>query len=99
MDYDLSYFFAEEDESGDFTITAAEDQMNRQLFAAYPPEEVIARSSIMSYFNDEQNAEINKMWVNVRCFDIRRAPLWGWVLLLGVAAAGVWALVKRRKNR
>ena len=99
VDYDLSYFFAGEDESGDYTITAAEDQMNRQLFAAYPPEEVIDRSSIMSYFNDEQNAEINKMWVNVRCFDIRRAPLLGWVLLLGAAAAGVWALVKRRKNR
>ena len=99
VDYDLSYFFAEEGESGDYTITAAEDQMNRQLFSAYPPEDVIARSSIMSYFNDEQNAEINKMWVNVRCFDIRKAPIWGWFLFLAAAGVGFWSLVLRRKDR
>lgn len=99
VDYDLSYFFAEEGESGDYTITAAEDQMNRQLFSAYPPEDVIARSSIMSYFNDEQNAEINKMWVNVRCFDIRKAPIWGWFLFLAAAGVGFRSLVSRRKDR
>ncbi len=85
VDYDLAYFFSEDQENteGKYVIKAAAEQMNRQLFSQYPPADVIARSSIMTYFNDEQNARINQMWINVRCFDIRRAPWWGWVLLIG----------------
>ncbi len=98
VDYDLAYFFAgEDDDSGEYMITAPAEQMNRQLYAAYPPADVIERSSIMTYFNDEQNAEINRMWVNVRCFDIRNAPVWGWVLLCGVLIVSFVYLVKEKK--
>ena len=78
-------------------ICAPADQVDRQLSAAYPPEDVIDRSSIMVYFNDQQNADINRMWVNVRCYDIRRAPVWGWLLLGAVLIAAVWYLLKRKR--
>lgn len=91
VDYDLGYFFGGEDH----VITAAADQMDRQLFAAYPPADVIDRSSIMIYFNDQQNAAINRMWINVRCFDIRRAPLWTWILVCAVLIPCIFYLVRR----
>ena len=98
-DYDIGYFFEEPEEagSGEYVICAPADQVDRQLSAAYPPEDVIDRSSIMVYFNDQQNADINRMWVNVRCYDIRRAPVWGWLLLGAVLIAAVWYLLKRKR--
>ena len=96
-EYDLSYFFSEDgDESGEYVIEAPADQVNRQLSAAYPSEDVINRSSIMIYFDEAQNAAINQMWINVRCYDIREAPLRSWVLLALAAAAAVILLVRRR---
>lgn len=41
----------------------------RQLFAQYPTESVIERSVIMLDFGDKL-AEINQMWINVRCMDL-----------------------------
>ena len=83
---------------GDYVIAVPADQADRQVFAAYPPEDVIRRSSIMVYFNDDQNAQINRMWTNVRCYDIREAPVWGWILIAAVLAAGIRLLVKKYKK-
>lgn len=83
---------------GDYVIAVPADQADRQVFAAYPPEDVIRRSSIMVYFNDDQNAQINRMWTNVRCYDIREAPVWGWILIAVVLAAGIRLLVKKYKK-
>ncbi|HBN12093.1 MAG TPA: spermidine/putrescine ABC transporter substrate-binding protein [Clostridiales bacterium] len=80
-EYDLSYFFGD----GDFTVEAdkadfgfAEDGVSvnrgRQLFAQYPPEEVIKRSVVMLDFGDKLG-EINRMWINVRCLDVKDIPI------------------------
>lgn len=77
-EYDLSYFFGEGTSlSVDTSLFGFEGewedgQINRgrQLFAQYPPENVIARSVVMLDFGDKL-AEINRMWINVRCLDLK----------------------------
>ena len=70
------------------------EQLHRQLSGAYPSEDVIRRSSIMTYFNEEQNAAINQMWINVRCLDIREFPAAGWLVLAAAAGAVIWLFVR-----
>ncbi len=41
----------------------------RQLFAQYPPSNVIDRSVVMLDFGDKLS-DINQMWINVRCLDL-----------------------------
>ena len=67
VEYDIRYFFDNEDA----VILTSEDQTRRQLFAQYPPAEVMERSVIMAYFDKEGNERINRMWTNVRCFDLK----------------------------
>ncbi len=43
----------------------------------------------MTYFNEEQNAAINRMWINVRCFNIHDVPVWVWILLAAAAAGAI----------
>ncbi len=98
-DYPLGYFFTGDNSDENYMITAPADQVNRQLFAQYPSQDVIARSSIMTYFDQEKNDRINQMWINVRCFNIRDIPVWAW------AAAGLVVIlltvlfVRERKRR
>lgn len=66
VEYDVCYFFDREDA----VIRTSEDQTRRQLFAQYPPADVMERSVIMAYFDTEGNERINRMWTNVRCFDL-----------------------------
>ncbi len=87
IEYNLDYFFkgveedkvvAEEETSednnvGEYTIIALADQANRQLYAQYPPLEVMERCAVMAFFDKEDNAYINRMWTNVRCFDLENA--------------------------
>lgn len=88
-DYDISYFFTDDKESEDYIITAPTSQVRRQLFAQYPSSDVINRSSIMIYFDKEQNEAINQMWINVRCYNAHDIPIWAW----GIAAAAVLMIV------
>ncbi|MBE5996812.1 MAG: spermidine/putrescine ABC transporter substrate-binding protein [Lachnospiraceae bacterium] len=99
IEYDISYFFGGEDcEDGTYVIVAPAEAMHRQLFAAYPTREVLNRSSVMIYFTPEQNAAINRMWVNVRCYNIRSVPVWAWILILLLIAGAVFAYTKIRKR-
>ena len=60
--YDLSYFFGTE--AG---IYADEDQRTcRQLYAQFPPEEVIERCAVMNYFDADTNERINELWSRVK---------------------------------
>jgi spermidine/putrescine transport system substrate-binding protein len=68
VDYDISYFFDDE-----AVITCSADQLNRQLAAQYPTEEVMERCAVMWYFDSEANSRINQMWINVRCFNVEDA--------------------------
>ena len=77
VEYPIAYFFTGSDEAdlteeeiAMYTITTTPDQTNRQLFAQYPPEDVMKRSVVMAYFDKEGNERINQMWLNVRCFDL-----------------------------
>ena len=62
---DLSYFFG----IGDRKIVTTKDQLTRQLYAQYPPEDVIGRSVVMRNFDDDAHRRVGQMWINIRCFD------------------------------
>lgn len=75
VEYPIDYFFTgSEEETGDYTILTYEEQLTRQLFAQYPSKDVVDRSVVMAYFDKEGNERINRMWTNVRCFDL--STLW-----------------------
>ncbi|MDE7329486.1 MAG: extracellular solute-binding protein, partial [Clostridia bacterium] len=76
FEYDLSYFFGEGSyitaDCSQFDFEDGENYIanrGRQLFAQYPPQNVIDRSVVMLDFGDRL-ADINQMWINVRCLDI-----------------------------
>ncbi len=95
-EYPLGYFFSGNSEDEDYVITAPADQVNRQLSAQYPSEEMLARSSIMTYFDSETNDTVNQMWIHVRCYNIYDMPVWAWVLLILAVAVAVFFVVRRR---
>ncbi|MBR5421550.1 MAG: extracellular solute-binding protein [Lachnospiraceae bacterium] len=101
VDYNLSWFFdGEGEESGDYVLFTDEEQLDRQLFAQYPTPEVMERSSIMRYFDTEANARINRMWINVRCFNINRLPVAvrAGALVLCIAVLGGLVFLKLKKR-
>ncbi len=71
VEYNVSYFYGGEDGDEDYTIYTSPDQTKRQLYAQYPPKDVVNRSVVMACFDDESNSRINRMWTNVRCFDLK----------------------------
>lgn len=88
VSYPLGYFFSPNGNNGDatYTLTAAREQTKRQLFAQYPPKEVIDRSAIMGYFPDGISAKLNQMWINVRCFTFDQVPDSDWVKALVISS-------------
>jgi len=77
VEYPTAYFYTGKfeneltpEEIETYTIVTTPDQTKRQLFAQYPPEDVVKRSVVMDYFGQEGNDRINQMWLNVRCFDL-----------------------------
>jgi spermidine/putrescine transport system substrate-binding protein len=97
IEYPVGYFFSGDNEDSDYVITAPADQAERQLFAQYPTEEVINRSAIMEYFDDEASVRINQMWINVRCYNIKDVPIWVWII--AIAIVGVMAVSGVAKHR
>lgn len=81
IEYPVGYFFSGDDEDEDYIITAPAEQANRQLAAQYPSQEEIGRSAVMMYFDDEGNANINQMWINVRCFNLSMLSGTQWTLI------------------
>lgn len=70
VEYNVNYFFGADEDSEDYILLTYEDQLTRQLYAQYPTKDVVDRSVVMQCFDDEDNIRINRMWTNVRCFDI-----------------------------
>ena len=98
VEYPVGAFFTGDNSDEDYVITTPADQAYRQLYAQYPDEETLNRSSIMVYFDQEVNDSINEMWIHVRCFNIFDIPVWAWILAAAVAA-GLTVLFVRRKKR
>lgn len=95
-EYDLTYFFGEGE---DAVLIVPTEQLNRQLLCQYPSDEVIARSSIMIYFDEEQTEAINKMWIGVRCFNLKKVPVWVWGMMVVLLAAVAAVSIRRRCSK
>ncbi|MBQ0041728.1 MAG: extracellular solute-binding protein [Lachnospiraceae bacterium] len=72
VEYKIGYFFDMDDPDADdeYCIITTIDQTKRQLYAQYPPKAVVDRSVVMRCFDNEGNDRVNRMWTNVRCFDL-----------------------------
>lgn len=99
VDYPLGYFFTGDPEDEDYVICAPAEQLERQLVAQYPSEEMLGRSSIMVYFDAKTNELANQMWINVRCFNINKVPVWAWALVAAAIIGIGTVLYLRKKER
>lgn len=77
--YPLGYFFSGDNTDENYVVTASAEQIGRQLTSQYPSQETIKRTAVMGYYPDDANKDINQMWINVRCFDVRDIPVWVWI--------------------
>lgn len=93
IEYPIGYFFSGEDDDEDYVITAPADALRRQLAAQYPSKEVFDRSAMMEYFDEEANAAINQMWINIRCFSLKQISVIGWIAIGGVVIAVIAAIL------
>lgn len=98
VDYPLGYFFNGDNSDEDYVICVPAEQMKRQLYAQYPTEDVINRSSIMIYFDKEANDAINQMWINVRCYNIHDVPMWAWAAAVISVIVVVLLLIKAKRR-
>ncbi|MBR3276924.1 MAG: extracellular solute-binding protein [Eubacterium sp.] len=99
VDYSLAHFFTEdEEEAEDFVLTVPEDQLRRQMFSQYPPEEVLDRACIMVYFGPEANEAANQMWIKVRCYNIADIPAWAWIIAAVVVVILAVFLIRSKKK-
>ena len=48
-------------------------------------------------FDDEQTNAINQMWIDVRCYNIKNVPVWGWLIAAAVLAGIIFLAVRRIK--
>lgn len=96
FDYNLGYFFAGDENSEDYIVTAPMEQMNRQLTAQYPSAEDISHSAIMLCFDDDAAANINQMWIDVRCYNIKDVPVGIWIFAGAVVVLIVAAIVRKK---
>lgn len=108
MDYPLGYFFSGDNSDEAYVITTAAEQVKRQLYAQYPDEETIRRSAIMQYFDEDASKNINQMWINVRCYNIKDVPVEIWaftgavillILFLAVRVYNSHYHENRKKNK
>jgi spermidine/putrescine transport system substrate-binding protein len=59
----------------------------------------MARSAIMEYFDADATTAINQMWIDVRCFNVNRVPVWAWIAVAAVVVLFVGLVVwKKRKT-
>lgn len=97
--YPVGYFFGGGDTQEEYWIPATKEQADGQLFAQYPPEEIIERAAVMQYFDGQANQAINQMWINIRCYNIMETPLIVWLLILAAIMAALWFHGMKRLSR
>ena len=69
-EYPLGYFFGENPQDEDYVLLVEESMTQGGLYAQYPPQDVLAKSVVMAYFDQEANQRISRMWTNIRCFKL-----------------------------
>ncbi len=97
-DYNLGYFWGDEEGSEDHVISVPAEEVGRKIMAQYPSEDAIRRSSVMIYFDEAQNQAINRMWVHVRCFNIEKVPAGVWLVIIVVILALAGASIHRARS-
>jgi len=97
IEYPLGYFFSGDNSDEEYVIEADIEQIDRQLVAQYPSEEIMNRSSIMRFFNAEENVVANQMWIDVRCYNIKEVPVWAW-LIVGAGILGIIGFCINKKK-
>ena len=101
IDYSLGYFFSGVSNDSRYILRTSKAQTEGMLSAQYPTEEVMHRSAIMQYFDNDETARINQMWINVRCFNIHNVPVWVWiaaaVAIVGVIALRIADVIRHKK--
>ena len=70
------------------------EQAERQLGAQYPSDDVMNRSAVMRYFDTEENAAVNRMWIEVRCYNIKNVPAYIWVVVVVAVIAAIAVLIR-----
>ncbi len=70
VDYDITYFFSDTAEPGTYVITSYEGCETGGLGAQYPTLDTIRRCAVMQDFSGDSYEKINRMWIDVRCFNI-----------------------------
>lgn len=96
--YPLGYFFSGDNSDEAYIITCDGEQLKRQLGAQYPSEDIMRRTAVMGFYDQEANANINQMWINVRCFDLDDVPFFVWILVVLLALAGLAIVVYNAKK-
>ena len=91
--------FTGDNKDADYVITIPEEQSRRQLAAQYPSLEIMDRSAIMQYFDAEENAKINQMWIDVRCLNIRNVPVYEWCIIIGFVIVTGILIVRKKKDK
>jgi spermidine/putrescine transport system substrate-binding protein len=99
IEYPVGFFFTGDDENEDYIITTTADQSKRQLAAQYPSQEVLERSAIMQYFDDAASKEINQMWINVRCFNVKDISVSTWLIVAAILLLVIGVIQKIRSGR
>ena len=96
--YPVGYFFSGNNEDEKYMLKTTKEQTRRQLFAQYPSQEVMERAAIMQYFDKEQNKNINQMWINIRCFNVDKTPLFVWIVAAGIVIGAILLYLRKKIN-
>jgi spermidine/putrescine transport system substrate-binding protein len=99
IEYPVGFFFTGDDDNEEYIITTTADQSKRQLAAQYPSQEVLGRSAIMQYFDDAASKEINQMWINVRCFNVKDISVSTWLIVAAILLLVIGVIQKIRSGR
>ena len=100
VEYPVGCYFSGDYDDDDYKFYTSEEQTRRQLYAQYPPKDVIDRSSVMLYFDADTNERVNHMWINVRCFNAKNIPAWAIAVLVILLGGGIFLIVRTRlKNK
>ncbi len=100
VEYPVGFYFSGDYDDDDYKFYTSVEQTRRQLYAQYPPKDVIDRSSVMLYFDGDTNERVNHMWINVRCFNAKNIPAWAIAVLVILLGGGIFLIVMTRlKNK